>query len=388
MTGTAQFHGRCDPKFEAVRGLLQQFVDSGEELGASLVVNVDGDDVVDLWGGYADADRTRPWNEDTVVTVFSSTKNVTSLAILMLVERNLLSIDDKVAKYWPEFAANGKEDVEIRHLLSHTSGVGAWEDPMALEDLCNTEECTARLAKQAPWWTPGTASGYHSLTFGFLLGEIVRRITGLSLKEFIRTNIASPLGADFQLGAVEEDWPRISNMIPPPPRGEQPPAMEPDSIPMKFMNPLPTVEFANTPAWRQAEIGAANGFGNAKSLARILSEVTLAGKEDTKGLLSKQTVDLIFKEQSRGPDVALGIPLRFGVGFALTGDGDTSLDDFLPSGKICLWGGWGGSMAIMDVERGVTITYAMNKMSNEGPGTPLVKAYLKAIYEALGVSIN
>ena len=395
MATIAHIHGKCSSRFEEIRALFQQFLESGEEVGASIAVNVDGDDVVDLWGGYADADRTRPWNEDTIVTLFSTTKMICSLAVLMLIDSGAISVNDKVSKYWPEFAANGKEDIEVRHVLSHTSGVAGWDDKMTFEDVCNLEESTAKLAKQAPWWTPGTASAYHAWTFGHLLGEIVRRVSGLSFTNFVAEKIARPLGADLQIGALKQDWPRISNPIPPPPptddAGSQP-GSQPGPLFLKAMNPLPAPGMSkpSTPAWREAELGAANGFGNARGLCRVLSTVTLAGKDgiDQKGLLSQQTADMIFEEQAGGVDLAIGKVVRYGIGFGLRGDGDSWVDHWLPAGRIAYWGGAGGSVGIIDLDRRVTIAYAMNKMSHGVPGNAALRAYVGAIYKALGVRIN
>ncbi|KAJ0142066.1 Beta-lactamase domain-containing protein 2, partial [Colletotrichum tanaceti] len=202
----AQAHGTCDPKFQGVRDRFQQLLESGQELGASLTVTIDGEEAVNLWGGHADAARTRPWNEDTIVNVFSTTKTIAALAVLLLIDDGQLDPDDKVAEYWPEFAANGKADIRVRHLLSHTAGLAAFEDPVDFPGLCDFDAAVARLEKQAPQWEPGTASGYHCWTYGFPIGELVRRRTGLSLRDFVSQRIAAPLGADFQIGAREEDW--------------------------------------------------------------------------------------------------------------------------------------------------------------------------------------
>ncbi|KAK2808404.1 hypothetical protein FQN50_004789 [Emmonsiellopsis sp. PD_5] len=389
----AQVHGHCSPPFQKVQSLFQQFVDSGEEIGASITVNVDGENVIDLWGGYFDTDRTKPWTEDTLAPLASTTKMISSLAVLMLVDSGAISVHDKVSKYWPEFATNGKEDVEIRHLLSHTSGVAGWEDKMTMDEISDVIPSSAKLAKQAPWWKPGTASAYHAYNFGHLLSEIVRRVTGIGLKQFIAEKITGPLGADLQLGLVEKDWPRTTELIlPPPPSAETPDSNKPGPLFLKTIgNPMPTPGMGKRPAWRQGEIGASNGYGNARSLNTILSTITLAGRESTttssgnrKQLLSKATAELIFEEQSRGVDLAMGVPVRFGIGYALRGDGDTWVDDWMPEGKIAYWGGAGGSLGIMDFDRRVTISYAMNKGSNSGIGNTASKAYIAAIYEALG----
>ncbi|KAK8106920.1 uncharacterized protein PG998_008933 [Apiospora kogelbergensis] len=374
----AQPQGTCDPRFEKVRTLFQGFLESGEEIGASLTVNLRGQTVIDLYGGHADAARTRPWVRDTIVPVASSTKTVSALAVLMLVDGGAIaSVHDKVSRYWPEFAANGKENIKVRHLLSHTSGVAGWEGPITMEEVCDPAvsetSATARLAAQAPWFEPGTASAYHAWNYGHLLGELVRRVTGgTHLKEFVATRIAAPLSADFQIGLRQEDEARMSEFISPPPSGGGglPPGFKPGPLFMKAIaNPAMPPDFGRTRAWRDGEVGASNGCTNARALNTILSNVTLAGGDSTpekKYLLSKPTVDLIFEEQASGVDLATAGCLR---------------------GRIAYWGGSGGSLGIMDVDRQLTITYAMNLRSASMLGNDASTAYIKAIYEALGVEI-
>jgi CubicO group peptidase (beta-lactamase class C family) len=293
--------GHWDSRFADVAAALADEIATGGELGAAIAVDVDGELVVDIWGGYANKAKTREWTEDTIVNLFSSTKNVTALAALILVDRRLLDPFAPVARYWPEFAANGKQDIEVRHILSHTSGVSGWDAPFTLEDLYDWEESTSRLAGQAPWWTPGTASGYHAVSMGHLVGEIVRRITGKTLKEFVREEIAEPLGADFQIGARPQDDHRIAELIPPPPL-DVPLDSVPEDHPMrKTFGPMPptpeSAEAANTIEWRRADLGAANGHGNARSLARTLSPISLGGNANGVQLLGSDTIDLIFQEQ-------------------------------------------------------------------------------------------
>ena len=178
--------GTCSARFDPLRELFAVKLESGEDLGASVALNIDGEMEVDLWGGWADEARTAPWGENTITNVFSTT---------MLVDRGELDLDATVARYWPEFAARGKERIKVRHLLSHTSGVSGWEQPITLEDLYDWDKSTALLASQAPWWEPGTASGYHALNYGRLIGEVIRRITGQRLGEFLAAQVAGPLKA-------------------------------------------------------------------------------------------------------------------------------------------------------------------------------------------------
>src|ERR1700761_1174476 len=270
--------GQLDARFEPLRDVLADGLASGADCGLSLVVDVDGQTVADVWGGFADAARTRPWERDTIVNVWSTTKTVTSLAVLMLADRGLVDVDAPVARYWPEFAAQGKEGVLVRHLMSHTSGLAGWNAPFTIPDLYDLERSTAALAAQAPWWEPGTASGYHALTFGHLLGEVVRRVTGKSLTRFVEEEIAGPLGADFRIGAREADWGRCAELIPPPPLPFDLASLDPESVLVKVATgPAADATAPNRGPWRLAEIGAANGHGNARSVARIMSVLTLGG---------------------------------------------------------------------------------------------------------------
>jgi CubicO group peptidase (beta-lactamase class C family) len=376
-----ELHGRSEPRFAAVRAALERSIDSGEELGASLVVDIDGEQVVDLWGGFRDHARTKAWDEHTITNVWSTTKTVTSLAALMLVDQGKLDVHAPVATYWPEFAAAGKQDVLVRHLLSHTSGVSGLEQPAVVEDLYDWETATARMAAQAPWWTPGTGPGYQAANYGHLVGEVVRRVSGKPLKRFVAEEIAGPLGADFQIGAAEKDWGRIAAVVPPPPvavdlasAGEDSPAFK--TLTGPAVDPL----YANTASWRRADMGGVNGHGNARSVARILSAVSRGGEVDGVRLLGRKTIDLIFDEQVDGVDLVLDIPLRWGIGFALPQHDSVP---WIPDEEICFWGGWGGSMIIMDLGRRMTISYVMNKMGPGIIGSDRSAAYTQAIYDAL-----
>ncbi len=235
--------GTCSARFDPLRELFAAKLESGEDLGASLAVNIDGEMVVDLWGGWADEARTVPWTENTITNVFSTTKTMTSLAALVLVDRGELDLDATVARYWPEFAARGKAGIKVRQLLSHTSGVSGWEQPITLEDLYDWDKSTALLAAQAPWWEPGTASGYHALNYGHLIGEVIRRITGQRLGEFFAAHVAGPLGADFHIGLPPSEFHRVANVVPPPAPAAptDPTQLDPNSVAFKtWTNPTMT----------------------------------------------------------------------------------------------------------------------------------------------------
>ena len=208
-------HGHWDKKFDKVADALADEITKGEELGASIAVDIDGELIADMWGGHADRAKTIPWSENTIVNFFSCTKTLTALAGLIAIDRGAIDAFAPVSQYWPEFAQNGKQDIEVRHLLAHTSGVSGWQVPFEIDDIYDWEKSTDHLAKQPPWWPPGTASGYHAVNYGHLIGEVIRRTTGKSLKEFVRDEIAGPLEADVQVGVDPDDEHRIAEIIPP-----------------------------------------------------------------------------------------------------------------------------------------------------------------------------
>lgn len=240
--------------------------------------------------------------------------------------------------------------------------MAGWEPVISWEEVYDIKKSTDWLAAQAPWWTPGEHSGYHAMCQGHLLGEIIRRISGKSLKQFIADEIAGPLGAEFTLGLPEKDWPRAAVPIAPPPLPLH--LLDPASVPAKvFAGPPPNAQASTTPEFRAAEIGASNGFSNARALARIGSLVALNGSVDGKQYLSPEVIDRMLTEQVSGVDLVLGNYHRFGLGVGLPSSKTVT---WIPDGRICFWGGWGGSVMIMDLDRRMTITYTMNKM---GPGT-------------------
>jgi CubicO group peptidase (beta-lactamase class C family) len=264
-----------------------------------------------------------------------------------------------VATYWPEFAAGGKDRVEVRHLMSHTAGLSGIAEPITSEDLYDWEKITSLLAAQEPWWEPGTASGYHAVTQGYLVGEVVRRISGQSLGTFFAKTVAEPLGADFHIGLDAADDARVGKLIPPPPLGEQVGELPADSVARRtFINPVVDARLTETRAWRAAEIPAANGQGNARSVALAQSVIACGGTVGGVRLLSEAGCNRIFEEQSNGPDLVLSVPMRFGMGYGLG-------SDLMPLGpRTCFWGGWGGSIIVVDMDTRVAVSYVMNKMQS------------------------
>jgi CubicO group peptidase (beta-lactamase class C family) len=369
-------NGLCANQFDEVQGTLTASLESGEDTGAAVAVYLDGEPVVDIWGGHLDEARSRPWERDTIVNVWSVTKTMTALCALLLADRGEVDLHAPVARYWPEFAAAGKSLVEVRHLLSHTSGLSSWDEPLMVADLYDWEKLTGLLAGQAPAWQPGTQSGYHSLTQGYLVGEVVHRITGRTLGEFFAQELAGPLGADFHIGLGAEHDDRVAPVIDALGWGENGgPYGGPLWNPARFRP-----KDSWSPQWRRAEIPAANGHGNARSVAAVQS--LLAGGGEVRGvrLLSESTCAKVFEEQSYGPDCRLERVLRFGIGYGLS-----SVE--LPMGpnpRTCFWGGFGGALVVVDVEARLTVSYVMNRMTPDtfgGRGATV----LKAVYSALGV---
>lgn len=375
----ADISGNCDSRFASLRGVVSDLIDAGEDVGSSVAVFIEGRPVVDIWGGWIDVRHSVPWGRNTLTNVWSTTKTMAALSALILVDRGQLDLDSPVDRYWPEFARNGKEHVLVRHVMSHTSGVSGWESPFQVSDLYDWEKSTGLLAAQAPWWEPGTASGYHAINYGHLIGEVVRRITGKKLGQFFAEEVAGPLGADFYIGLPDSQFSRVASVIPPP-RQPLPDRVAMDSVMMKTFS-VPALDASDSwsSRWRRADIGGANGHGNAHSVARAQAIITNGGTVDGVRLLSPQTIDLIFQEQSNGLDLVLGVPIRFGVGYAL----EVAAQPYIPTGRVCFWGGWGGSIVVNDVERQMTLSYIMNKMSPGLVDSASGRSIVEATYAAL-----
>lgn len=375
----AQVNGTCDPAFSSVRDILQQNVATDKELGASICVSVKGKTVVDIWGGHADTERSKPWTENTIVSVWSMTKTIMNLAVLILIDRGQLDPDAPVVKYWPEFGVNGKEGVLVRHLMSHTAGLPSFDPPIDEATMLNVPLATENLVQQKPWWTPGTAHGYHSSSQGHLIGELVRRVTGKSLGEFIHEELAVPRHADFHLPVAEEHWPRIADMDPSPPIDVS--GVDPNSVMFRAL----TGSFANPrapqePAFRRSGLGSIGGFTNARAANDILSIITQNGTVDGKRYLSPETISRIFVPQASGPDLVIGLNIVWGLGYGI---GKIDGADWFPSGKVAALGGWGGSLALIDMDHQVTFTYAMNRMGASAMGNDRTGEYVRAAYAAL-----
>lgn len=351
--------GACVAGFGGVRAAFEaNFADPATgDAGASLVVTLDGETVVDLWGGVADVTTGAAWNADTITNVWSTTKTMAALCVLVLADRGRLRLDAPVADVWPEFAANGKAGITTRQILGHSAGLPGWTDPITLEELFDQPVAAARLAAQAPWWEPGTVSGYHAVTQGTLLGELVRRVDGRTLGRFFAEELAAPCGADFHIGLADVHHHRVAPVIPP---GERLGGGSPPGSVGARATAHPSIEaaMANEPAWRRAELPAVNGHGNARSIAAVHSVVACGGRARGVELLSEAGCDEIFTTVARGVDLGFGVPMWFGTGFGIVGPESP----LCVSPRACFWGGWGGSLALIDRHRRCTVSYAMNRM--------------------------
>jgi len=375
-----EISGFCADGFEPVREAFAANFEQGKETGASVAVTLHGEPVVDLWAGDADTEG-RPWERDTIVNVYSTTKTMAAISVLVLADRGEVDLDAPVAHYWPEFGVNGKDGILVRHVMSHTAGVSGFDPPIRPEVLYDWEQVTSHLAAQAPWWEPGTASGYHAVTQGYLQGEVVRRVTGQRIGEFFRDHVAGPLDADFHIGLDASEDHRVADLVPPPDRlGALGAVADAESLAVRtFLScPLDGTE-PRTREWRGAEIPAAGGTGNARSVARIHSALACRGEVDGVRLLSHAGVERILDPQSDGTDLVLGFPLRFGLGFGLLGDSIP----LSPNPRSFFWGGWGGSIAVVDLDAGVSIAYVMNRMAADLLGDLRGAMVVLSVYSAL-----
>ena len=381
MGGTATIQGDCAPRFGAVRDAFAANFAAGREVGASFAATLDGELVVDLWGGHADAARTRPWERDTIVNVFSTTKAMTALCAHMLVDRGRLDVDVPVACYWPEFARSGKETITARQLLSHTAGLAAIREPLPIDALYDWERMVGVLAAETPWWEPGSTSGYHALTYGHLVGELIRRLSGATVGTFFRDQVSGPLGADFHIGLAASEDGRVAEMVPAS-KTEMAAggALDPQSLRGKVLsNPPLRPQVANTRAWRAAEIPAANGHGNARSVARVMAALACGGSLDGVRLLGLPTITRAIEEQCYDKDLVLGFRLRWGLGFMVT---SPSLP-LGPNPRTFGHGGWGGSLGFADLDARVSWAYVMNKMSPGTAGDTRAAGLIAALYGSL-----
>lgn len=355
--------GTCDPAWDGVRQAFGDNFEWGRELGASLAISVGGRNVVDLWGGWADAARTRPWERDTIACTFSCTKGVVAVLTLLFVERGLLDLDEPVARWWPEFAQAGKEALPLRYLLTHQAGLPAIRRPMPMGSLSDWDAMVEALAAQEPWWEPGSAHGYHGVTYGHLVGEVLRRATGRTPGRLLADELAGPLGLDLVMGMGAADEARATEMVLGPFEGGTFfDHWEPDGLGARsFGNPpdCNDVPYTNSAAFRRAEIPAANGHGNARALDRMYALLARGGELDGVRLLPAALVAEAGRVHAGGHDLVMELPTAFGLGFEHT----IPEWRFGPNPDTYGHNGSGGSLGFVDPDTGLSFGYVMNRMT-------------------------
>jgi len=393
MADVPTIHGTCDAGFSRVRdGFAANFA-AGKEIGAAVSITVDGKTVVDLWAGHADKARTKPWRKNTIVNVYSTTKALGAACANLLVERGALDLDAPVAKYWPEFAQAGKEKLPVRYCLTHQAGLPAVKKPLAPADMYDWNKMCAELAAQEPWWKPGTAHGYHAMTYGWLVGELVRRASGRRVGRYFREEIVHPLALDAFIGSGPELDVRIADLNPSPPA---PPGTrdllaemmaDKESLQGKTFGNPPALGpgVVNSRAWRAAEICSANGHTNARSLATFYAALgawTRGKAFHGVQLISKAGMERARTEQAAGMDKVLQLSNRIALGFMLP----SPMRRFSDNTKAFGHGGAGGSLGFCDPENGVSFGYTMNQMQAGGPGgDPRWFPMIQAMFDAIGV---
>ena len=372
--------GFCDEHFASVRDEFEKNFTERGDTGACFALTLEGEYVVDIWAGHQDKALKKPWQKDTIINVFSSTKTMTFLCALVLADRGLLNFEACVADYWPEFSAGNKAQIKVKHLMSHSSGLPGFSRGFTTPELCDWNFCCDDLANQSPWWEPGTQSGYHAITQGYLIGEVIRRITDKTIGQFFKSEIANLVGADFQIGVDPNDFPRIANLIE---AKDTAPILEmdPDSIPGRVFAGMEDDVAAMTTSveWKQAEIPAANGHGNARSIVRAQTALANSGSAFGVDLLSPEGCSKALESQTNGNDLVLGIPVNFAMGYALANE----IIPISPNSNTLWWGGAGGSTVVVDTDAHACFSYVMNQMDNNIVGDPRGAALGAAVYSSL-----
>ena len=352
-----EIHGECDPQFKKVKETFEKLYQEDREIGSCFAVYKDGNPLVDLWGGFQDKDKTKPWQKDNLITVYSTTKGVAAFCIALAMEKGLLKYEEKVSTYWPEFASNGKEDITVGMLMSHQAGICSPET-RNVDDYYNQNLMAEKLAGMTPIWEPGTASGYHSMTFGWLTSELILRLTGKSLGTFFREEVGDRHDVDFFIGLPESEDHRVAELVPfdivRNENSEQ--QVELTDAQKSQRNSAGTLGIQNTKAWRQAEIPSANGQGNAGGLAKLYS--LIVPEDNSLKLLKDDTVNQMTTMQIEGRDLVLAVQVRWGVGFIL----NKHKIIYGPIEGAFGHSGYGGSCAFGDPENKIGVSYVMNRM--------------------------
>jgi CubicO group peptidase (beta-lactamase class C family) len=374
--------GFVAPGFEAAReAFAENFARAGDyqEVGAALAAYHDGVLVVDLWGGFADSRHSRPWKRDTLVNVWSATKAATATAAAVLVDRGLIAYETKVSKVWPEFAQAGKGETTLTHLLSHQAGLPGFAEPTAIEDQFDFAACVRKLERQAPAWTPGTATSYHAMTYGWLAGEIIRRVSGRSPGAFLAEAVTGPIGAEIFVGLPESQEGRVAEILAPRREPDMGPGPLSTSALMALTNPAQSPTAPNRRPWRAAQIPAANGQASALGLARLFAALVGGGQLEGARILSPAGVAAMTAPATADgrADQFLGFVDAWAMGVALNRPGI-----YGPNPNAYGHSGWGGSFGCADPDAKVAIGYVCNQMGPELVGDPRTSGLCRVVLEA------
>lgn len=370
-------HGLCPDRFAPVRDIFAAAFEAGEELGARFTFAVEGEAQVDLWGGWADRARTRPFDERTLTPVFSTTKAIAAILVAKLVDHGRLSYDQPVAEVWPAFAAAGKAAVTVGQVMSHQAGLPGFVEPIDPALWFDWDAICAKLAAMAPMWPPGTACGYHAITYGYLAGEIFRRVDGRTMGAALKEDFAEPFGLDLWIGTPESEDHRVADLDRPkslPDFGEINPARR-----AAFLERWSAPAGRGGEAWRRTEIPSANGHATAAALAELMGMLANGGEIDGHPVLSRETVAEASKERIAGDDRVLPYRMSWGAGFMRNG----GLGIYGPGRNSFGHSGWGGSCAFADPDRRISGAYVMNRQSALLLGDPRPTRLIRAAYDCL-----
>ena len=373
----APIAGLCPPRFQAVRQAFEANFAEGHELGARFSFAVEGEIVIDLIGGWADRAQTKPFADDTLTPLFSTTKAITAFMIARLVGQGRLSYGQRVAELWPAFGAAGKDRLTVEQLLSHQAGLCGLPGPMEPADWYDWDGVCARLAAMTPLWPPGSASGYHPVTFGYLAGEIFQLADGRTIGTALRQDIAKPLGLDLWIGLPETEDHRVAEMRRPPTMPDLGPMTEPKRL--AFFTKWASPGGRGEGQWRRAEIPSANGHATAPALALLMAALGSDGDLGVSRLLSPGLAAEAARQRIAGDDLVLPYRMSWGAGFIR----NQGLGIYGPGQASFGHSGWGGSCAFADPERGVSGAYVMNRQSAELIADARARRLIEAAYDAL-----
>jgi len=383
MTGNAKASGECDSAFKGVKDILEQLFDEGREVGCAVCVYSGGRKVVDLWGGVADPDEGRPWERDTIVSTFSVSKALVSTMGHMLVDRGVIDLDDPVAKYWPAFGQNGKDAILVRHLLDHRCAVSYVDRPLAPGELYDWDLMIEAVEQTAPNWEPGVRPVYLNMTYGYLMGGLVYRLTGKRIGQFNREELCGPLELDYNFALTESEKARCARIMQ---KGSpralfEEVAANPDTLFARTMQGFRADEDFNSDGWRSSEVGSGQGHGNARAIAGLFEMLRAGGTFNGVTVMSPSTRDaaIAFQCESEGDDPILGKPVRFALGYEI----NNPTFPMGPNPKAFGHWGAGGAFGFGDIDNGIAFGYTPNYMHDSLELGPRGTALVDAVFDCL-----